>query len=164
MDANNSGTRITATLRLHESGGFDNYNIFAQAGDIVGDQGFLEWNGAVEKTVSLPTAIRLGGSVILVEDKLEVGTDLIVPGNSVAGNYDKAIWALGGEFAPVEGLRFNAGISMGGNYGVNLPVGIVIRSGGGTWEAGLASRDAITFFTQNQPTLSLAFGFARFRF
>lgn len=152
------------TLVSFQSGGFDSYNIFAQAGDIVGDQGLLSWSGATERVVSLPTAVRIGASMELIEDRLEVGADLVIPGNDVAGNYDRGLFGLGGEVVPIKGIHLSAGISYGGNYDFNLPVGIVFRTGAGSWEAGIASRDAITFFSQNRPTLSLALGFARFRF
>ena len=49
-------------------------------------------------------------------------------------------------------------------YQVSIPVGLTFIAGNGTWEGGIASRDAVTFFTQNGPTLSFSTGFLRFRF
>ena len=48
--------------------------------------------------------------------------------------------------------------------GLNYALGLTFIAGGGCWEGGIASRDAITFFVQNGPTLSLSTGFMRFRF
>jgi len=52
----------------------------------------------------------------------------------------------------------------GGVYDFSIPVGVTIITKNGGFEAGIASRDAVTFFTQNGPTLSLSTGFMRFRF
>lgn len=152
------------TLFELDTDGLNSYNVFSQIGDVAGDDGLFSWEGAVSRKVSLPTTIRFGGSVEIVEDKFEVGVDAVIPGNDVAGGRDKGLFALGGEFSPIKSIRLSAGVSTGGNYGTQFPVGITFRSGTGTWEGGLASRDAVTFFTEDNPTISLAFGFARFRF
>ncbi|MFH1320681.1 MAG: DUF5723 family protein [Bacteroidota bacterium] len=145
------------------SAGFGSYNLFQEAEDIVGENGVIKWDGITEKKTNLPTNIRAGAS-FQPSDKFEAGIDLIIPANDVAGNYKKMLFAFGLDVKPIPWLRLSTGITTGGNYGFNLPAGIAIILGEGTWEAGVASRDAITFFTENRPTLSLSAGFLRFRF
>jgi len=58
----------------------------------------------------------------------------------------------------------NAGYYGGGIYRSNIPIGITFMLREGAYECGIASRDAISFFTKNGHSVSTAFGFARFRF
>ena len=146
-----------------ESAGLQNYSIFQQLGDVTGDEGLFEWQGIEEKKVSLPSTFRLGAS-FKVKEKAELGVDVIVPTNEGVGNIQKAVIGLGGDLYPLPWLRLSAGFLTGGNYDSQIPVGITFVAGDGSWEAGFASRDAITFFSQNGPTLSLSLGFMRFRF
>ncbi|MEK7226497.1 MAG: DUF5723 family protein, partial [Bacteroidota bacterium] len=145
------------------SPGFSNYNLFSEAQGIVGDSGLFTWKGISEKKVSLPTNIRAGASFQPTE-KFEVGVDVVLPANDVAGNYERGLVAFGVDVVPIPWLRLSTGITSGGNYGFNLPVGVVLMMSEGTWEMGIASRDVITFFSQTRPTLSLSAGFLRFKF
>lgn len=152
-------TMLTATSSI----GLNSYNIFNQFGTIVGDKGFLDLKGEQERVTKLPSVLRLGGSIKLGK-KVEIGADAIMPLNEASGNYEKGIFGLGGDIMPVKWLRLSAGFLTGGNYDFQIPMGIVFITRNGTYECGVASRDAITFFTQNGPTLSLSTGFMRFRF
>jgi hypothetical protein len=145
------------------SSGFDSYNILKEAQDVMGEDGMFDWSGVIEKKVTLPTNIRMGASFEAGE-KLEVGMDIIVPVNDVAGNYGKALMAFGLDVTPLPWLRLSTGFSSGGNYGFNVPLGVVVMIGEGTWEMGVASRDVVTLFSETGPTLSLSAGFLRFRF
>jgi hypothetical protein len=142
--------------------GLENYNIFTQLGDILGENGLFKYEGLAERTVKLPTALRLGASM-KIGKILELGTDIIVPMNDEAANFNKAMIGFGGDFKPIKWLRLQAGFMSGGNYDFQIPVGITFIAKKGTYEAGFASRDAITFFSQNGPTLSLSMGFIRWR-
>lgn len=148
-----------------QSAGLENYNVGAQMGDIIGENGLFEWNGLESRVVKLPTVVRFGASMEFGK-KLEIGFDAILPTNDVPGpgDIDKAIIGFGGDIQPIPWLRLSAGVMTGGNYDFSVPVGLTLIAGGGSFEAGIASRDAITFFTQNGPTLSLSTGFMRFRF
>lgn len=143
--------------------GLDNYNIPAQLKDIMGKDGLLELVGEKERTVQLPGMVRAGAS-FRFSTIAEIGIDAVIPVNQVAGGYEKAIISIGGDLTPLKWLKLQAGFVYGGNYDAQIPLGIMFVTPDGTWETGVASRDAITFFTQNGPTLSLAFGFLRFRF
>lgn len=146
-----------------DNGGLDNYNIFSQIGEIAGKDGLMKWEGEESRTVNLPTTIRAGAS-LRIGQKVELGVDAILPTNEVPGSYDNAIIGFGGDVSPAKWIRFSAGFLTGGNYGFQIPIGVTLIGNEGKWEGGIASRDAITFFTQNGPTLSLSVGFLRFRF
>ena len=144
--------------------GFDSYNIFAEAEKISGDEGLFKWQSLEKKKVKLPTLIRAGASY-KIEEIAEVGLDMVISANKEAGSYEKAIFSIGGDLKPTRWLRLSTGFTFGGNYGFNIPIGVRVVTGEeGRWEAGIASRDALTFFTQQGPTLSAGFGFLRFRF
>ncbi len=143
--------------------GLNGYNIFNQLDDVVGDNGPFAWDGLASRKVSLPTMVRAGASLIFSE-KAEIGVDLLLPTNEVPGSIEGAMFAFGGDITPIPWLNLSAGFVTGGNYDFQIPCGITFVAGGGTWEAGVASRDAITFFVKNGPTLSLSMGFMRFRF
>lgn len=147
------------------SGGFDNYNIFLQAQEFTGDDGFFNWQAEAKKTVALPSLARVGGSIVL-GDKAEIGADIVMPVNNTLGTLENAIYAVGGDLYALPWIRISAGFSYGGNIDkrLNLPLGITFVAGDqGSYEAGIASRDALTYFLKEGPTLSLAMGFLRFR-
>lgn len=152
------------TLLNMASRGFNSYNIFAESEKISGKRGIFDWKGLKKKKVKLPTIIRAGASY-KIEDIAEIGFDIVISANKEAGSYQKAILSVGGDFKPTRWLRFSTGFTFGGNYDFNIPIGIRLIVGEeGRWEAGIASRDAVTFFTQKGPTLSAGFGVLRFRF
>ena len=148
-----------------ESSGLENFNVASQLGDVLGEDGLFEYNGLASKTVKLPTVVRFGASIELGK-KIELGFDMILPTNEVPGpgSYQKAIIGFGGDVQPLSWVRLSAGLMTGGNYDTSIPVGLTFVLGKGSFEAGIASRDAITFFVNNGPTLSLSTGFMRFRF
>jgi hypothetical protein len=84
--------------------------------------------------------------------------------NDEPGSFQKPIIGFGGDIKPAKWVKLQAGFVTGGNYDFQIPVGVVFTTKGGSYETGIASRDAITFFTKNGPVLSLAIGFMRFRF
>jgi hypothetical protein len=143
--------------------GVDSYNLIQEAEDITGDGGFFQWQGAEDVKVKLPTAIRVGASYE-VNQKLQVGTDLILPANDAVGNFENAFVALGVDFRPTQWLRLSSGVSSSQVSGVNVPIGVYLSSPNEAFELGIASRDAITFFARNTPTLSVAMGLLRFKF
>ncbi len=146
-----------------EGKGIESTNFLEQAQQFNGSDGLLAWEGAQSLTTKLPATIRLGVGYA-PSPKLRVGVDIITPMNSEAGNIDRAVIALGGEFSPVKWVHLQAGLVQGGNYDLKIPVGVYFTIGKGTYECGIASRDLVTFFSKTQPTISVATGFLRFRF
>ncbi len=156
-------TADNGTLVELASNGLDNYNFFSGIDDFVTNGGLLTWEGASSRRVALPTNARLGLGRTLGKI-IEVGIDVVLPLNDEPGNYEKAVIGIGGDVRPLPWLTLSAGLVTGGNYDTKIPVGITFTTPTGTWEAGVASRDAVTFFTDRNPTISLSMGFLRFRF
>ncbi len=155
-------TALDDTVITSRNDGWDTYNVIDESTNMFGD-GTFEWGGEVERKVKLPTVMRVGASMVFA-DPIEVGFDMIVPFNDFTGNYQKAIFAVGADIKPAKWLILSTGFTTGGNYGFNLPVGLRIAVPSGNWEFGIASRDAVTFFSKNDPTISLATGLLRFRY
>lgn len=142
--------------------GLENYNLFGQMNDFMGENGLFKYQGIASRTVKLPTTLRFGASIKFGKI-VELGTDIIVPMNETAANFNKAVIGFGGDIKPLKWMRIQAGFMTGGNYDFQIPIGVTLIAKNGTYEAGIASRDAVTFFSQNGPTLSLAMGFIRWR-
>ncbi|MCB9187704.1 MAG: hypothetical protein H6599_00340 [Flavobacteriales bacterium] len=146
------------------SEGLNNYNVLQTISDLSGDDGVFSWEGEQELKQKLNTNFRFGASILLGEIA-QLGVDIIAPMNDESpASLERAIIGFGGDIKPIPWLRISAGFLTGGNYDFSIPLGLTVITNSGTWEAGIASRDAITFFTQNGPTLSLSTGFMRFRF
>jgi hypothetical protein len=145
------------------SGGMNNYNIPGNLSDVLGAKGLLRMVGQKEIVTKLPGMARFGASIVL-KKFAEVGFDMIFPLNQEAGNFKKPLIGFGGDICPLKWLKLQAGFVTGGNYDYSVPLGVIFIGKDGDFEGGIASRDAVTFFTQNGPTLSLAIGFMRFRF
>jgi len=155
---------VKDTLVLNTTNaGLENYNIASQLGNILGSNGILKLQGQEERETKLPGVIRAGASFKFGK-KLELGVDCIVPMNDAPGSYQKPIIGFGGDVLPAKWLKLQAGFVTGGNYDFQIPIGITFITKNGSYECGVASRDAVTFFAKNGPTLSLSMGFMRFRF
>lgn len=155
---------IKDTLLLSTTNaGLENYNVAGQLGDIMGEKGIMKLEGQETRVTKLPSLLRTGASLIL-NKYLELGVDVILPMNDEPGSFQKPIIGFGGDFKPAKWVRLQAGYVTGGNYDFQVPIGITFITKNGTWETGVASRDAVTFFAKNGPTLSLSMGFMRFRF
>jgi hypothetical protein len=143
--------------------GMNNYNLPGNLKDLMGEQGLMQLVGQEKITKKLPGMARFGGSIVFGK-KAELGFDMIFPMNEEAGNFEKPLIGFGGDLFPVKWLKLQAGFVTGGNYDFSIPIGIIFITQEGGFEAGVASRDAVTFFTQKGPTISLSMGFMRFRF
>jgi hypothetical protein len=83
--------------------------------------------------------------------------------NEEPGAYRKAVIALGVDFRPLPFLSLNTGMTTGGLYPTRVPMGVVAGPANGTWEGGIGTRDILSLFGSGDPTLSVCFGFLRFR-
>ncbi len=147
-----------------DSEGLNSYNVYQTISNLSGEDGVFVWDGEQELKQKLNTNFRFGASY-LIGEIAQVGFDVIAPMNDESpASLERAIIGVGGDIKPIPWLRLSAGFMTGGNYDFSIPLGLTVITKKGTWEAGIASRDAITFFTQNGPTLSLSTGFMRFRF
>jgi hypothetical protein len=145
------------------SAGMNNYNIPGNLANLMGDGGLMKLVGQKEIKTRLPGMGRFGASIV-IKKVAEIGMDMIFPFNEEAGNFKKPVIGFGGDIFPFKWLKLQAGYVTGGNYDYSVPIGIIFVGKDGNFEGGIASRDAVTFFTQNGPTLSLSIGFMRFRF
>lgn len=145
------------------SNGLENYDIINGLEDFVTNTGFLKWETGKRTKRPLPSSARFGIG-LLAGERVEVGAEVVAPLNQEPGNLESAAFGIGGDLRPLSWIQLSTGISAGGGYALKVPVGITFIVGGGTWEAGFASRDVVTFFTQRNPTLSLSMGFLRIRF
>ncbi|MFP5470716.1 MAG: DUF5723 family protein [Bacteroidia bacterium] len=145
-----------------DNAGLESYNIFEQLGEITSNDGLFKWNGLETKTVQLPTMYRMGASIELGE-KAEIGVDVLFPGNEVPGNFEGAIIGFGGDVRLLKWMKISAGFLSSKNYGTQIPLGLTLGPESGSYEFGIASRDAVSFFKDEGSTLSLAIGFLRFR-
>ena len=149
----------------YSSEGIENMNIANSVPEMVEETGFFKLRGVEETTIKLPGTLRMGASLEL-GNIAHVGVDLVTPfDRELPGSVNGFAWGIGGDVKLAGGKVFlMTGVTGGGGYDIQMPVGINFVLGGGAYEAGIASRDAITFFTQNSPTISAAMGFARVRF
>lgn len=146
------------------SDGLSNFNLIETFKNVSGEDGMFDWEGKQEVVQKMNTNFRFGSS-LLIGKIAQVGVDVIVPMNDESpASLERAVIGFGGDVKPIPWLRLSAGFMTGGNYDFSIPLGLTVIVKNGTWEAGVASRDAVTFFTQNGPTLSLSTGFMRFRF
>lgn len=149
-------------LTSYTSNGLENLQLLEQIDALNGADGLIEWQGRSSITTKLPAMMRFGAGVRWNE-KIKGGIDVVQSLNDEVGALEKANIAVGGEFSPVKWLHLSAGYMTGGNYDVKIPAGIRFSFKDGGYEFGFASRDMITFFTEKQPTASIALGFFRFR-
>lgn len=125
-------------------------------------ESFLSWQGSSERTTNLPTIARVGAGFI-VSEKLRLAADAVLPVNDNVVNYDEPIVALGADFRPLRFLQLSAGYVSGGEANDKIPLGLTFIVNEGAWEFGFASRDMLTWFNGDNPTVSMSWGFLRFR-
>ena len=144
--------------------GISNENINRSINQFMKEGGIFELQGTEEVTVANASDFRFGAS-ILTGNILNIGFDIVAPFNPEnPGSIKNTVYSVGGEIRPVKWLALSAGYFGGGIYKHNIPVGINFILRNGSYEAGISSTDAISFFTKNGNSISTAFGFARFRF
>lgn len=144
--------------------GLQDMNIANSIPEMLEGTGLFKLKGLQEKKVSLPGTLRIGASIELGK-MVHVGAEIVSPFNDVPGSINGFAYGLGGDLKLAQGkVIIMAGFTGGGGYDMQVPLGINFCFGGGAYECGIASRDAVTFFSQNKPTISAAFGFARVRF
>lgn len=144
--------------------GLDQANITNSVNQMLQSGGILTLKGEESYKLQNAADFRLGASMEPFPF-LRFGMDVVAPFNKdTPGSLQNAVFSLGGDIRPVKWLALSAGYFGGGIYKSNIPVGITFTLKGGAYEFGVASRDALTFFTKKSNSISTAFGFARFRF
>jgi hypothetical protein len=145
-----------------ENDGFNSLNVLSEIENISGEQGVFKQEGVSSTVIALPTNFRIGASYKVLKN-LHVGADFFMSLNDAPGSFRRPVYGIGGDYSPFKWLRLSAGYLGGGNYAGRIPLGITFIAGNGTWEAGVASRDLVTFLRPEGATISASFGFLRFR-
>lgn len=144
--------------------GLADYDVTEAMSQLLQEGSILTLVSEEQHVVVNPATFRLGGSIEFF-DKLDLGVDVVAPFNSsTPGSLKNAVLSVGGDFKPLAWLHLSAGYFGGGIYSHNIPVGVNFVLGGGAYEFGISSRDALSFFLNDSKSLSGAFGFARVRF
>jgi hypothetical protein len=157
-------------LETIEGGGLNGYSILAASANtfkLAGAGAALKLKGSERITEALPSVIRVGGSYEYFRT-FHVGLDVIIPRNKAAGNLENPLVTLGGEYRLTRYIRLSTGVSIGGNQArPNVPAGIVFSLRKKWFEAGIATRDVISYFpfaNVENSTISFSSGFFRFKF
>jgi hypothetical protein len=152
------------TLLTLDYNGMQNVDLASNISQISLGSDLIDWRAKMNNyKTQLPTTFRLGMGVYLL-DRIKLGFDLVAPMNDAVANIEKAVITAGGEVRLPLNFKVSMGIAKGGNYNTTrITAGISKMSFKGIYEWGIASRDLVTFITNNEPTVSLAFGFLRFR-
>lgn len=155
----------TDTLLISYSrDGLEDMNIAESVPEMLEGTGLFVLKDQQEIKINMPGTLRIGASIEL-GNVAHIGAEIVSPFNDVPGSINGFAWGLGGDIKLAQGKIFlMGGLTGGGGYDFQVPLGVNFVLGGGAYEVGIASRDALTFFVQNQPTISAAFGFARVRF
>lgn len=144
--------------------GLDQTNITEAINKLMEDGGLLTLEGEEKYTAANAATFRMGGSIKPFEI-LDVGFDLVAPfDKDNPGSIQNAVISVGGDIKVAKFMTLSAGYFGGGIYKNNIPVGIRFTLKNGTYECGISSRDALSFFLKDGNSVSTAFGFARFRF
>ena len=144
--------------------GLGSYNLTNSIYNLLEDGGIISLVGEEEYKLRNAATYRLGASLQLGQ-RVHFGMDVVGPfDRENPGSLANPVISLGGEVRVTKWLHLSAGYLGGGIYKHNVPVGINFVFGGGTYECGISSRDALTFFLDGSNSISSAFGFARVRF
>lgn len=155
--------RDTSISRLSIEG-LNTDNITQAVNAFMQNGGILNLKGEEKTSVSNPATFRFGASIKILKI-VNVGFDVVAPfDNNSPGSIANPVYAFGGEVKPLKWLALSAGYFGGGLYKNNIPMGINFILGKGTYEVGVSSRDILSFFINDSNSVSMALGFARFRF
>jgi hypothetical protein len=150
-------------LKKLQSNGVSSNDFLTEATRIFasGTDSVIVYQPSQEHTANLPTKLRAGAG-LRITDRLEVGLDVTLPLNEVAGNITSPFVGAGIDFKPTKYLRLSSGVSGGAGYGFALPFGIAFTTS--IYEFGLSTRDVPGLLADKNPYASVAAGFVRFRF
>lgn len=144
--------------------GLNDYNVTNSVEPMLEDGGLITLIGEENHVVKNAANFRFGASID-VWKVASFGFDVVAPFNTDnPGSIVNPVYSFGMDIRPVKWLQLSAGYFGGGIYKNNIPVGINFIFGGGTYECGISSRDALSFFLDSSNSISTAFGFARVRF
>lgn len=144
--------------------GLSDYNVTQSVNQFLSDGGLFQLQGMDKFVVKNAANFRFGASFDLGKIA-KLGFDMVAPFNREnPGSIVNPVYSFGGEVKIMKWLALSAGYFGGGIYRNNIPVGINFSFKEGTYECGISSYDALSFFMKESNSVSAAFGFARVRF
>jgi len=166
---------ITYTQNVNEVSDTTFYSVKFNPDLYSGFEDVIKWKQKDNFKVALPSQFRIGASASLVNNRIDIGVDMVTPLNKQPGNYNTTAWAIGGDFYVLRWLKLSSGMSWGGNYAstsqgvyktrvaVPFGIGFILGEEGG-YEFGVATKDITTYFmNQTSPLYSAAIGVLRIR-
>jgi hypothetical protein len=166
------------SLKQFSGQGFNSYNILAtqeKAFGFAGESSPFDWQRIQAQRVDLPATLRVGASYEFFRT-LHIGADIIIPLNQALGNPNGPFFALGGDLRLSRLIRVSSGFNTTMNAGSNkiedaslfrrpnIPLGITYTALRGNYEAGIATKDILTYIGNfDGSTVSFASGFLRFK-
>ncbi|GAA4375639.1 DUF5723 family protein [Hymenobacter koreensis] len=159
------GNLVTASdqkLKRLRSAGVGSYNFIKEATELfaAGTDSLFQYQPGAERKASLPTKIR-GGVGLRLSEYFETGLDVTVPLNNVAGNIVAPFVGVGLDYKPVHWIRLSTGATAGAGYRFSVPLGVTLTTK--VYEAGISTRDLPGLLTSENPYVSVAMGFLRFK-
>ncbi|WP_400193774.1 DUF5723 family protein [Hymenobacter sp. B81] len=159
------GNLVTANdqkLKRLRSAGVGSYNFIKEATELfaAGSDSLFQYQPGTKRTADLPTKLRAGAGV-RISEYFEAGVDVTLPLNEVAGNLSAPFVGVGVDFKPVKWIRLSSGATAGAGYNVGIPLGITLTSK--VYEAGISTRDVAGLISKDNPYVSVAMGFLRFK-
>lgn len=144
--------------------GLNDENLIDAVEKLLTTDGLLTLVGQEKYVLKNASTIRVGGTFQPFK-MLALGFDFVAPFDKEnPGSIPNAIVSFGLDFRPFKWLQLSTGFYGGGIYKTNIPLGVNFVLRNGKYEFGIASRDALTFFTTGSNTVSGAMGVARVRF
>ncbi|MES2589001.1 MAG: DUF5723 family protein [Bacteroidota bacterium] len=142
----------------------ENENLMDGVGQLLKTGSILTLVGEEKFKLNNAATFRLGASFHPFKF-LSFGFDMVAPFDKEnPGSIQSTIISFGGDIKPFRWMAISVGYLQGGIYKKNMPLGINFILKEGKYELGIASRDALTFFTSTSNTVSGAMGVARLRF
>ncbi|KAA9338344.1 hypothetical protein F0P96_05785 [Hymenobacter busanensis] len=159
------GNLVTANdqkLKRLRSAGIGTYNFIKEASELLaaGSDSLFQYAPGTERTANLPTKFRAGVGV-RISEYFETGLDVTMPLNNVAGNIAAPFVGVGLDFKPARWVRLSTGATAGAGYAFSIPLGVTLTTK--VYEAGISTRDVAGLLTSENPYVSVAMGFLRFK-
>lgn len=143
--------------------GVNSADIYSDIASLINAGGLFNWSEQSEIKQSLPAQLRIGGAISPV-DRLEIGVDIIQPLNKNPGSIQSTLFAGLVSFTPVEWIKLTSGFAGGGIANLDIPFGVSFSfTPQQAWQLSIGTRDIVSFFRQDTPTLSLSISLLRFR-
>ncbi|MBK9731902.1 MAG: hypothetical protein IPO83_11565 [Chitinophagaceae bacterium] len=142
--------------------GVNSADIYSDIASLLNAGGLFSWSPQSEIKQTLPAQLRIGGAIRPL-DKLEIGVDVIQPLNKHPGSIQQTMLSALVSFVPVKALKITTGMMGGGVADFDIPLGVAFSfTPEQAWQISIGTRDIISLFKQNTPTLSLSVSMLRF--